>query len=203
MERKVAVTGIGVISSLGTDKDAFWKNLTQGKSGISKVDLFDTANFRRHYGGQLKNFDLSLFIRRSFRERGNLYLNTTPFFQIICVISAICETTLFYSFCGNKCIPFRRIQPTSSFQNTTVRQFIVLYHQPQSISLHPEGRSKNNENNHNPSTISTTQPFQQRQPNISKFEAFSLFRGDLDLSGEGQIHIGIRITRGIGFNFKQ
>ena len=42
-ERRVVVTGIGVISPVGNDLDTFWKNLTEGRSGISRYKAFDSA----------------------------------------------------------------------------------------------------------------------------------------------------------------
>ena len=41
-KRRVLVTGLGVVSSVGIGKDDFWKAITDGKSGISRVSLFDT-----------------------------------------------------------------------------------------------------------------------------------------------------------------
>jgi len=64
MSKKVVVTGMGVVSSIGIGIDAFWKNLLAGKSGISKIDLFDTSKFNRHYGGEIKDFNPSDFIRK-------------------------------------------------------------------------------------------------------------------------------------------
>ena len=43
MKRRVVVTGMGLITSLGEDKDTFWNNLISGKSGISKIDFFPDA----------------------------------------------------------------------------------------------------------------------------------------------------------------
>lgn len=62
MNRKVVVTGLGVVSSLGTGKEIFWHNLIQAKSGISKIELFDTTKFNRHYGGEIKDFNPGQFI---------------------------------------------------------------------------------------------------------------------------------------------
>jgi 3-oxoacyl-[acyl-carrier-protein] synthase II len=62
MDRKVVVTGLGVISSIGIGKDDFWNNLIRGTSGISEVTLFDTSEFKRHKAGQVKNFKPSDFI---------------------------------------------------------------------------------------------------------------------------------------------
>lgn len=42
-KRRVVVTGMGLITSLGESVDVFWKNITEGKSGISKMDFFSDA----------------------------------------------------------------------------------------------------------------------------------------------------------------
>ncbi|MEW6100885.1 MAG: beta-ketoacyl-[acyl-carrier-protein] synthase family protein [Candidatus Omnitrophota bacterium] len=60
--KRVVVTGLGVVSSIGIGKEEFWKNLIQGKSGISKVDAFDTTEHNRHLGGQVKNFKPQEFL---------------------------------------------------------------------------------------------------------------------------------------------
>lgn len=61
---RVVVTGMGVISSIGFGKDEFWKNLINGKSGISKVDAFDTSDHSTHFGGEIKNFNPQGFMSR-------------------------------------------------------------------------------------------------------------------------------------------
>lgn len=65
MKRRVVVTGLGVVSSIGIGKDEFWKNLIAGKSGISDIELFDTSNYTVHKGGEVKNFDGSKFIPKN------------------------------------------------------------------------------------------------------------------------------------------
>jgi len=55
-KRRVVVTGVGIVSSIGIGKDEFWKNLIAGKSGISTVSSFDTSNYDTHIGGEIKNF---------------------------------------------------------------------------------------------------------------------------------------------------
>jgi 3-oxoacyl-[acyl-carrier-protein] synthase II len=59
---RVVITGLGVVSSIGIGKDEFWSNLIAGKSGISKIELFDTSKHKRHYGGEIKNFDPAKYI---------------------------------------------------------------------------------------------------------------------------------------------
>ncbi|MFH1094312.1 MAG: beta-ketoacyl-[acyl-carrier-protein] synthase family protein [Candidatus Omnitrophota bacterium] len=61
---RVVVTGLGVISSIGFGKDEFWKNLINGRSGISKVVAFDTVDHSTHFGGEVKNFNTDDFISR-------------------------------------------------------------------------------------------------------------------------------------------
>ncbi len=62
MKRRVVVTGLGVVSSIGIGKDEFWKNLIAGKSGISSITTFDTSDYPVHKGGEVKNFDPTKFI---------------------------------------------------------------------------------------------------------------------------------------------
>ena len=62
MNKSVVVSGLGVVSSIGVGKDEFWNNLIKGSSGISKVTLFDTAKFKRHYAGEIKDFKPTDFI---------------------------------------------------------------------------------------------------------------------------------------------
>lgn len=62
--RRVVVTGLGVVSSIGIGKDDFWKNLITGKSGISEVSAFDTSKYENHRGGEVKSFNLEDFISK-------------------------------------------------------------------------------------------------------------------------------------------
>ena len=62
MKKRVVVTGLGVVSSIGMGKHEFWKNLIAGKSGISDITTFDTSDYPVHKGGEVKDFDSSKFI---------------------------------------------------------------------------------------------------------------------------------------------
>ena len=69
--RRVVVTGLGVVSSVGIGKDEFWDAIINGKSGISKVASFDTTGMRCHYAGEIKNFNPEDFIpQRKLRFLG-------------------------------------------------------------------------------------------------------------------------------------
>ncbi len=62
--RRVVVTGLGVVSSIGIGKDEFWANLIKGKSGISKISSFDISNYPTQFGGEIKDFQPSQFINK-------------------------------------------------------------------------------------------------------------------------------------------
>jgi len=57
MDRRIVITGIGVLASNGIGKDDFWDALEQGKSGIKSVTLFDTTSTRSKLAGEISDFD--------------------------------------------------------------------------------------------------------------------------------------------------
>jgi len=59
--RRVAVTGLGIITSIGNSITAFRKDLFSGKCGIGPISLFDTSGFSCHSAGQVKTRDLKDF----------------------------------------------------------------------------------------------------------------------------------------------
>ena len=63
-KRRIVVTGVGVVSSVGVGKDEFWKSIISGKSGISKITSFNTKELRCHYAGEIKNFIPEDFIAK-------------------------------------------------------------------------------------------------------------------------------------------
>jgi len=57
MERRVVITGMGVVSPIGCDLDTFWSNLRSGVSGIRRVEAFDTTEYKCKIAGEVRNFD--------------------------------------------------------------------------------------------------------------------------------------------------
>jgi 3-oxoacyl-[acyl-carrier-protein] synthase II len=53
---KVVVTGIGVITPIGTGIDSFWESLINGKSGISEITRFNTERYPTRIAGEIKDF---------------------------------------------------------------------------------------------------------------------------------------------------
>ncbi|HEY5346290.1 MAG TPA: beta-ketoacyl-ACP synthase II [Verrucomicrobiae bacterium] len=56
-DRRVVVTGMGVVTPLGHDLDTFWQNLITSQCGIDKISAFDTSAFATQIAGEVKNFD--------------------------------------------------------------------------------------------------------------------------------------------------
>ncbi|CAI6024820.1 beta-ketoacyl-ACP synthase II [Cohnella sp. JJ-181] len=57
MAHRVVVTGMGVVTSLGTDLDTFWNSLLSGKSGVSLIEAFDTADYPTKIAAEIKNWE--------------------------------------------------------------------------------------------------------------------------------------------------
>ncbi|MHC4229349.1 MAG: beta-ketoacyl synthase N-terminal-like domain-containing protein, partial [Planctomycetota bacterium] len=56
--RKVVITGVGVVSPVGSGVEKFWSNLTSGRSGIGPITLFDASTFPIRIAGEVKDFEL-------------------------------------------------------------------------------------------------------------------------------------------------
>jgi nodulation protein E len=54
--RRVVITGVGVVSSLGLNTDSFWQCLLAAKSGIAEIQSIDPAQIRFKYGAEIKNY---------------------------------------------------------------------------------------------------------------------------------------------------
>ena len=57
MNRRVVITGMGVVTPLGNDLEVFWKNLLEGRSGIVEISRFDTTGYDCRIAGEVRDFD--------------------------------------------------------------------------------------------------------------------------------------------------
>ena len=62
-ERRVVITGLGLLTPVGNDVETFWSNLKNGVSGIHTIDAFDTAAYDCKIGGQVRGFDPKPFFK--------------------------------------------------------------------------------------------------------------------------------------------
>ena len=68
-QRRVVVTGLGVVSPVGSTVDTFWKAILAGESGIGPITYFDTTAFDTKFAGQVKDFNLEEFIPKKEARR--------------------------------------------------------------------------------------------------------------------------------------
>lgn len=67
--RRVYVTGIGVISPLGLDTESTWASVSEGKSGIDLITAFDTESFDTKFAAEVKGFDPEAYLDRKGARR--------------------------------------------------------------------------------------------------------------------------------------
>jgi len=68
-KRRVVVTGLGMLTCLGTTVQATWSGLLASKSGIAPISLFDTEDFSVRFGGAVPDFDLDAYLPRKEARR--------------------------------------------------------------------------------------------------------------------------------------
>lgn len=62
--RRVVVTGIGMVTPIGSDKEEFWQSLVNGRSGIQRVTGFDVSNYPCQIAGEVPDFDPARYIEK-------------------------------------------------------------------------------------------------------------------------------------------
>jgi len=72
-ERRVVVTGLGVVASIGHNVDAFWSGIISGKVGVDRVTLFDPTNFACQIGAEVRNWDVNTLMDPKEARRNDRY----------------------------------------------------------------------------------------------------------------------------------
>ncbi len=73
-DRKVVVTGLGLITPVGNDVESAWTALKNGQSGIAPISHFDTSGFSTQFGGSIKDFDCSLYMEMKEARRLDIFI---------------------------------------------------------------------------------------------------------------------------------
>ncbi len=83
--RRVAITGIGVVSALGNNAQDFWDSISAGRSGIGEITGIDMSDIRFKRGAEVKNFDENDY----FEEKMLIWLDPFSQFGIVSAREAI------------------------------------------------------------------------------------------------------------------
>ena len=60
--RRIVVTGVGAVTSLGHDVKSTWDNILAGRSGVTTIDAFDVSAFASQIGATVRDLDLSPYM---------------------------------------------------------------------------------------------------------------------------------------------
>jgi 3-oxoacyl-[acyl-carrier-protein] synthase II len=72
--RRVVVTGIGLVSSLGIGTDANWKALLAGKSGVATISKFDASQFATQIAGEVRGFDPLQYLEKKDVKKMDVFI---------------------------------------------------------------------------------------------------------------------------------
>ena len=88
--RRVVVTGLGIVSPVGIGVAEAWANITAGKSGIALLTRFDATNFTSKIAGEVKNFDVGLWLNAKEARRFDNFIH----YGLVAGIEAIKDSGL-------------------------------------------------------------------------------------------------------------
>ncbi len=74
MSRRVVVTGIGLVTSLGIGTAATWEGLLAGKSGAGPITKFDTEGFATRFAAEVKGFDATEFVEKKDVKKMDVFI---------------------------------------------------------------------------------------------------------------------------------
>jgi 3-oxoacyl-[acyl-carrier-protein] synthase II len=88
--RRVVITGLGTVNSLCSEVAGFWRDLCAGRSGIGRIEQFDTTDFKVHFGGEVKHFNPEAYLDSKAARR----LDRFAQFALIASMAALKDSGL-------------------------------------------------------------------------------------------------------------
>ncbi|SMB93631.1 3-oxoacyl-[acyl-carrier-protein] synthase II [Desulfonispora thiosulfatigenes DSM 11270] len=73
LKKRVVITGLGIVSPVGTGKEKFWTNLINGQSGIGPITKFDASEVSSKIAGEVDDFEVTDFIDKKEARRMDLF----------------------------------------------------------------------------------------------------------------------------------
>src|SRR4051812_10141169 len=72
--RRVAVTGVGLVTPLGTGVEQNWQALVEGRSGVAPITRFDAKDFPTRIAGEVRDFRAEDFIEKKEIKKMDLFI---------------------------------------------------------------------------------------------------------------------------------
>lgn len=85
MNRRVVITGLGVVSPLGLDISSFWEALKSGQSGVDRITLFDAGPFETQIAAEVKGFNPAEYVEHREARRMDRYTQ----FAVVAAMQAV------------------------------------------------------------------------------------------------------------------
>src|SRR6185436_8329432 len=76
-QRRVVITGMGMISPVGLDLASSWENVVKGKSGIDRITHFDAAAYDTKIAGEVKGFNPDDYIPKKEQKKMDRFIHFT------------------------------------------------------------------------------------------------------------------------------
>ncbi len=73
-QRRVVVTGLGIVCPVGHDVATAWNSIVEGRSGIAPITRFDSTSFPVHFGGEIRGLDLGPYIGAKEARRMDAFM---------------------------------------------------------------------------------------------------------------------------------
>lgn len=73
--RRVAVTGLGLVTPVGLDVDESWRNIVAGQSGVRAIENFDTTQFATRFSASVRGFDASEYISTKEARKMDVFVH--------------------------------------------------------------------------------------------------------------------------------
>jgi 3-oxoacyl-[acyl-carrier-protein] synthase II len=95
--RRVVVTGLGIVSPVGTGVPVAWKAILDGRSGIAKITRFDASTFPAQIAGEVKNFDVGQYLSAKEARRYDTFIH----YGLVATMEAVTDAGL-DNYAGDK-----------------------------------------------------------------------------------------------------
>ena len=93
MSKRVVITGMGVVHSLGCDVNTFWQAVRNGKNGISTVTRFDVTDFPTKVAAEIRDFDSSAIIDKKEARRMDRFAQ----YAVVAAAQAVAQSGIDFS----------------------------------------------------------------------------------------------------------